>query len=645
MAAKREIAVGLNLRKINSRDFDYQKFDRLIEEAYLKRNRGVSHKRKRSFAPSSIGYGSGTCFAGETEFVTDEGIRTMADAVGEEVVVWTGHGRWGQGRDKSWSTARGWKPATVQSFGEQSLMKVTLSRAGVTKEIYATAEHRWIAETAKFPTVANRATPKRLTTAELEPGHRLWRDSRVPYRGEISRDGIRAGLVYGDGSKSNTWSMRKEGCRLSLFGEKDFQLLHLFESDYRVSTENVREGDISEFMENNNVPYRVVSGLPRKYKDNPDLSESHSYLMGWLAGYFASDGNIHPSGAPSITSHERWRLECVRSVCAILGITTGTILESEVEKLGKMYTEYTISINHAALGEDFFILSHHREYYNEAMERAENHPESKRWAVVSVESTDRVEEVFCVVEPVTERFALADGILTMNCPRRWYLAFSGSEYDETADALGVANMAHGVSVHDRLQKLFEEAGVVIENEREVKMIDPPIRAFIDSIVEVDGIQAVVEIKSTRDESFVHRKFSGNPMPYHLYQLLIYMYHENIPQGCLLYENKNDNTFLTIPIRLNDRTRAIVEECLEWLREVRANWEQDATWGEPESPEDPETPEHMKDDGFVSASYEHLPTRPFTKRSKECKSCPVFNECWNLREDGTTVIDPMEVVKL
>ena len=231
------------------------------------------------------------------------------------------------------------------------------------------------------------------------------------------------------------------------------------------------------------------------------------------------------------------------------------------------------------------------------------------------------------------------------CARRHYLAFSGAEFDESTDAVGIANMANGVSAHDRLQGLFEVAKIVVENERELKVADPPIRAFIDSIVEVDGIQAVVEIKSTRDESFVHRKFSGNPMPYHLYQLLIYMYFEDIPQGCLLYENKNDNTFLTIPIRLNDRTRAIVEECLEWLREVRANWEQDATWREPEPPEEPETPEHMKDDGFVSASYEHLPTRPFTKRSKECKSCPVFNECWNNQGDGSVVIDPMEVVKL
>lgn len=230
------------------------------------------------------------------------------------------------------------------------------------------------------------------------------------------------------------------------------------------------------------------------------------------------------------------------------------------------------------------------------------------------------------------------------CPRRWYLAFAGAEFDESADAVGLANMANGVDAHDRIQKLFEDADIVIENEREMKVERPPIRAFIDSIVEIDGIQAVVEIKSTRDESFVHRKYSGNPMAYHLYQLLLYMYFEGIDQGCLFYENKNDNTFLNIPVRMNDYTRGLVEECIEWLNLVWDNWRQDAEFGEPE-PHDPEKHESRQDDGYKSTSYEHLPKRPFTKKSKECKQCPLFNECWNNREDGTVDIPPMEVVSL
>lgn len=639
MVAKREISVGLNLRKINSYDFDYQKMDRLLEEAYLKRNRGVSHKRKKSFAPSAIGYGSGTCFSGDTEFVTDQGIRTMADAVGEKVVVWTGHGRWGQGRDKSWSTSRGWKTATVESFGEHPLMKVTVERNGIVKEIYATSEHRWIVETDKFPRSEKRGTPRRKITSELEPGWRLWRDARVPTSARLSDDGIRAGFVYGDGSKSHTWSMRKEGCRVTLHGEKDLQLLHYF-SEYPMSEEFLHRGDETEHMKNNHVVCRTVSNLPRSYKDTPRMDESHSYLRGWLAGYFAADGNVHDGGSATICSHDEFRIKAVRNVCAILGINCGTVLQYEVEKLGKMYTEYSITMNFRDLGSDFFLMRHHREYYESMASDKKFTLAHPRWKVVAVEKTDRVEEVFCVVEPETERFALADGILTMNCPRRWYIAFSGAEYDETADALGVANMAHGVAVHDRLQELFEEAGIVIQNEREMKVEYPPIRAFIDSIVEIDGIQAVVEIKSTRDESFVHRKFSGNPMPYHLYQLLLYMHFEKIDQGCLLYENKNDNTFLTIPVRMNDRTRKIVKDCIEWLETVWDNWNQDADFVEITKSEEVVVREELE-----SVSYENLPTRPFTKRSKECKSCPVFNECWNKLEDGTVEIPPMEVVKL
>ena len=631
MAKKREISAGLGVKKIKDGDFDYQKMEQIIEEEYLKRNREVKYKRKKSFSPSSIGYGAGTCFAGETEFVTDEGIRTMADAVGEEVVVWTGHGRWGQGRDKSWSTSRGWKPATVRSFGVQPLMKITVERNGIRKEIYATREHRWIVETTKFPQTVTRESPQRATTSELMPGWRLWRDARVPSTSEMSNDGIRAGFVYGDGSCSSTWGTRKQGCRVTLHGDKDRELLYLFENDYGISEEFAHRGEDTEFMKNNRVPCRTVSGLPRSYKSEPDLSESHGYLKGWLAGYFAADGNIHSSGAASITSHKKKSLEAVRDVCAILGINCGTIIEYEVEKLGKVYTEYNITLNYRDLGEDFFLLSHHREYFDFSVTRSSVRASYPRWTVVSVEITDRVEEVFCVVEPETERFALADGILTMNCPRRWYLSFSGAEFDESADAVGIANMENGSAFHDRIQKLFTDAGIMAEEEKELIVEDPPIRGFIDAIAEIDGVRAVGEFKSTRDESFVHRRYSGNPMAYHLYQVLIYMYFEKIDQGFLFYENKNDQTFLTIPIRMNDYTRKIIEDAIEWMRKVHGNWKKDVI--------------DEDEDGNPVVSYENLPTRPWTRRNKNCQQCPVFNECWENRPDGEVDLPPMEVVTL
>ena len=217
------------------------------------------------------------------------------------------------------------------------------------------------------------------------------------------------------------------------------------------------------------------------------------------------------------------------------------------------------------------------------------------------------------------------------CARRWYLSFSGAEFDDSADAVGIANMENGSAFHDRIQKLFTDAGIMAEEEKELVVEDPPIRGFIDAIAEIDGIRAVGEFKSTRDESFIHRRYSGNPMAYHLYQVLIYMYFEKIDQGFLFYENKNDQTFLTIPIRMNDYTRKIIEDAIEWMREVRENWKNDVT--------------DEDEDGNPVVSYENLPTRPWTRRNKNCKQCPVFNECWENRPDGEVELPPMEVVTL
>lgn len=217
------------------------------------------------------------------------------------------------------------------------------------------------------------------------------------------------------------------------------------------------------------------------------------------------------------------------------------------------------------------------------------------------------------------------------CSRRWYLSFSGAEFDESADAVGIANMENGSAFHDRIQKLFTDAGIMAEEEKELVVEDPPIRGFIDAIAEIDGVRAVGEFKSTRDESFVHRRYSGNPMAYHLYQVLIYMYFEKIDQGFLFYENKNDQTFLTIPIRMNDYTRKIIEDAIEWMRKVHGNWKKDVI--------------DEDEDGNPVVSYENLPTRPWTRRNKNCQQCPVFNECWENRPDGEVDLPPMEVVTL
>ena len=45
-----------------------------------------------------------------------------------------------------------------------------------------------------------------------------------------------------------------------------------------------------------------------------------------------------------------------------------------------------------------------------------------------------------------------------NCPRYWFIAFSGEEFDEKFDATAIANMLNGTYAHERLQKIIAESG-------------------------------------------------------------------------------------------------------------------------------------------------------------------------------------------
>lgn len=202
------------------------------------------------------------------------------------------------------------------------------------------------------------------------------------------------------------------------------------------------------------------------------------------------------------------------------------------------------------------------------------------------------------------------------CPRYWHLALSGEEFTDLVDAMGVANMANGSAAHERIEKLFEDAGLLVSKEVEIKLSDPPIFGYADVLVRWNGEIVVGEIKTTRQEMFLHRQATMKPSVNHLLQILIYLKATGKRYGFLLYENKNDQTFLVIPVEMTPENAKILEDALDWLRKVYANW---------------------KEDGG-------LPMAPWTKKNKACKECPVFKPCWE-KGEGTVNIGKMELPQI
>jgi DNA primase len=316
------------------------------------------------------------CLAGETGVLTEDGVVPIAELAGRTVRVLNGDG--------------GWVEAPFRSYGVQRLVRVVLTRNGREKEVFATDEHRWFVPSGKL-----RQDRREKLTKDLRPGDQLspsFPMSRVPNPAtRPSPLGIARGLVYGDGTRGGAGSVA------NLFGDEDAQLAQYFAGCRSWEGEEVTE----------------YYGLPAYFKDErPSVDEDVSYLLGWLAGYFAADGCVADDGDAVLNSARVDDLEYVRTLCTRLGIGTyGVAKQNRLGIDGVMSDIYNVRFMTKGLPDGFFLLDRHRERI--LANRKEY--ERKRWVVRSVEWSDRVEEVYCAEVPGTHAFTLEDNILTGNC--------------------------------------------------------------------------------------------------------------------------------------------------------------------------------------------------------------------------------------
>jgi CRISPR/Cas system-associated exonuclease Cas4 (RecB family) len=194
---------------------------------------------------------------------------------------------------------------------------------------------------------------------------------------------------------------------------------------------------------------------------------------------------------------------------------------------------------------------------------------------------------------------------TGSCPRYWYYAFNGAEFDYENDGPSIANMDQGSAAGERIAKLLGKAGLLVNAEVPVRLTDPPVFGFIDAMVRWKGEVIPCEVKTTKAETWQYRATNNQVPGYQMLQLLIYMYATNTIRGFFITENKNTNQLWILPVIMTDERREFVEKVFEWMRTVQKN----ALEGE-------------------------LPTRPFTKASMQCKGCPVKKICWDGYKRGS-----------
>ncbi|PWV57890.1 DNA primase [Nocardiopsis sp. L17-MgMaSL7] len=353
------------------------------------------------------------CLAGETRVLTRDGVRPIRELAG--------------GRHTILTRSATWVEAPFYSFGEQRLMRLTLSRNGQHKEIHATPEHRWFVQSGK-----DRSKVREVTTEELRPEHRLAHvfPPKKVTRTTPSPFGIAHGITFGDGTRHGRGSMAQ------LDAEKDPALLKWFPN-----SETSQSGR-----------QILVHHLPGHFKDLPSLEESHSYLYGWLAGYLAADGHVAKDGTVLLNCADRSVLEHVRAVATRLGIGTYGITEQVREGFpGREPSSiFRVHFVNEDLTEEFLLHEEHRLRFTSAEKKFAR----RGWTVRSVEDTDRFEEVFCAVVDDGHAFVLEDNILTGNC----------FGCGEGGDVISFVQKIDSLSFADAVESLARQTGIVLRFE-------------------------------------------------------------------------------------------------------------------------------------------------------------------------------------
>ena len=320
-----------------------------------------------------------TCFSKETKVVTKHGVKEISEIVNSPVEVINGNGKW--------------ERVTFVNCGKQKLLKLRLKNHTKEKVIFATPEHEWIVQDRKH----------KKTTETLKIGDRLGKMWLKSVNKDIMPDpeGMRHGFIYGDGQKfKNT----KEGMDFGayIFDDRKYNFCKTI---FDVKPTNMNRHNVKGFV------YHIS---PVDMKKVPSIDSPLEYLFGFLVGYFVADGNCSDDTV-MFNSSKKEDLERIRDICTVLGIATysiGVTVRTPKSNGGaikyiKEYPLYTMRLVSTTLPNNFFMSE-------KRFDMKRKYPSSLGYTVVSVEETDRYEDVFCC-ETSTHSFVLEDFILTGNC--------------------------------------------------------------------------------------------------------------------------------------------------------------------------------------------------------------------------------------
>lgn len=162
------------------------------------------------------------------------------------------------------------------------------------------------------------------------------------------------------------------------------------------------------------------------------------------------------------------------------------------------------------------------------------------------------------------------------CPRQVYFKFKKYPRREPEPRI-LRIFDHGDYTHMRIMSTLFSLGIV----RAVEIKIPPqeiISGRADAIIGIDGKPYVVEIKSS--SQFKFNKLNV-PETDHLKQIQLYLHYFKVPQGVVIYEDKNTQELKEFLVNYDPK---LVQEVLKEFQVLKEQLEKDAI---PLIPEDVE----------------------------------------------------------
>lgn len=147
--------------------------------------------------------------------------------------------------------------------------------------------------------------------------------------------------------------------------------------------------------------------------------------------------------------------------------------------------------------------------------------------------------------------------------RELYHLYLHSNDQETFEPRILRIFDNGHAVHSRLQGYLRDAGILKQVEVPVENVEYEIQGHTDGVIEINGIEGVLEIKSMNQNQFYS---AYEPKPDHLIQINVYMYCIGIPRGCLLYECKDNQELREFYVKQDDGVLDPIFDKIRYVQE-------------------------------------------------------------------------------